>query len=355
MGMGWTLSDFSLTTSLRRSWLAWLNEYYQSDLLVSAGKATVTLLTGPPFADQLVTEVAHLRGVSEVQGMRIAEVECAGRPAVLQALDRVGRGLPLLDGAWTDVADAFWNGDGVALSENLAHKTGLRKGETLPLPTPGGERRLPVLGVFSDFQSGGDLGSIAVSRSLYRSLWHDDLVNRMRVWTAPGADPRAIRASIEGRWSRTYGLRAVTAAEFRAAVVDLVENIFSVSYALVLVAVTISFVGVANFLLAAVLDRRTELRSLHAMGVSRGQLRAAIVLEGMLVGLVGATVGVAAAVVVSRIIVLHSVPMVNGWHFQYVFPIPIAVGLAVAAIALAAAAGLLPARVALRVRPRAFT
>ena len=340
-------ADFSLTASLRGSWLTWLDEHYQSDLLVSGGKATVTLLTGPPFADEIVTEVAKLPGVREVQGMRIAEIQYAGRPAVLQALDRATSGLPLLDGVWSDVADAFWEGAGVALGDNLAYKTGVHKGDTIPLLTPMGERRMLVLGVFSDFQGGGDLGSIAVSRSLYRSLWDDSVVNRMRVWTVAGADIQALRASIEGRWSRTHGLRAVTAAEFRAAMAELIENIFLVSYALVLVAVTISFVGVVNFLLAALLDRRAELRTLDAIGVSRGQLRGAIVLEGALVGMIGAAMGVVAAVVVSRVIVLHSVPMVNGWHFTYVFPTLSAAALALAAVVMAAAAGLLPARVAL--------
>lgn len=350
MGLGWSLAQSSLTASMEHSWLSWLDQHYQSDLVVTAGGATVSFLTQPPIAEGLADEIRTLGGVKEVQALRNIEIVYGGRPAVLLGMDQAAQGLPLIAGRWEDIAGDFWAGKGVAISDNLAHKTGVATGEAISLPTPTGLVTLPILGIFSDYQSGGDLGCVAISRTLVRDRWQDRLVTRLRVWLTAGTPPEAVRAEIDRRFGATHGLHTLTFAEARAAVADLVRSAFSISYALVLIALTISFVGVLNFLLAAVLDRGPELRVLTAVGVSPAQIVLAIVSEGALIGLVGALVGLVAGVVMSRIIVLHSVPMVNGWHFTWVMPHGTAAILVGTVIALSALAGLFPARVAARTR-----
>ena len=103
-----------------------------------------------------------------------------------------------------------------------------------------------------------------------------------------------------------------------------------------------------NFLLSAVLDRRAQLRTLHGVGVTASQVGGALVAEGGILGLVGAAMGLAAGAVAARIIVLHSVPMVDGWHFAFEFPLLNSLGLCAGIAALAAVGGLLPAWIATR-------
>jgi putative ABC transport system permease protein len=347
MGLGWTLADASLIASFKRSWLGWLDAHYQSDLVITRGSAAVSFLTGPPILEDVVDAVRALPGVRDVQGVRITELSFAERPAVVEALDKSASGLPLLDGQWENIAEPFWSGAGVVLSDKLAHRTQLAKGSTIIVPTPSGERQFQVLGVFSDFQN-GDLGAIAMSRILYRDIWRDRVVSSIRVWTASHADVATVRSAIQRTYGTSHGLNVLTAGEFRDAVAALIEDAFSITYALVLVALTISFVGVVNFLLVAVLERRSQLRTLRALGVPGEQIAGAIVTEGALLGSVGVAVGLLAGVVVSRIIVLHSVPMVNGLQFVYEFPGPTAGALSLAMIALGAAAGVIPGRLATR-------
>lgn len=347
-GVGWTLAFSSLVTSLEHSWLGWLDQSFQSDLIVSAGTASVSLLTYPPVREEIADDLRTVPGVREVQAIRSVEGDYGGRPIVLMAIDPATQGLPLVDGAWPEVAPAFWQGRGIVISENLAHKTGLRKGDPVTLPTPSGSQLVPVLGTFEDFQNGGDLGCVAMSREIFGRWWEDHLITRMRVWLAPGADLATVRRMIEGRYGQSHGLHALTFAEARAGVADLVRSCFSISYALVLIAMAISLAGVINFLLAAVLDRSAELRTLAALGVTTRQIVRMIVSEGGLIGAVGACIGVLAGIAISRIIVLHSVPMVNGWHFTWRFPLGPPLALVGAVVVLACGAGLLPARMATR-------
>ncbi|MCK6555719.1 ABC transporter permease [Candidatus Binatia bacterium] len=352
MGLGWTLADAALVQSLQRSWLDWLDGYYRSDLVVTAGTGTVSFVTSPAVADEVVAGIAALPGVREVQGVRVLRATYDGGPIVVEGVDPATRGLPRTDGDWSAIAAAFWAGDGVVVNEKLAHRRGVRRGDTLELATPSGERSFRVLGVVSDFQN-GDLGGIGVTRSLYRDLWRDPLVNAVFVWVESADRVRDVRTAIQAAYAGTHGLYAVTAAEFRANVAELVVQVFSLTYVLMLVALTISFVGVTNFLLAAILDRRGELNVLGAVGLTPTQIGAAIVTEGALLGAVGVVAGLAAGTLISRIIVEHSVPMVNGWRFQYLFPTPTAVQLCLGALLLSAAAGLMPARLATRRNGRA--
>jgi putative ABC transport system permease protein len=273
-----------------------------------------------------------------------------GRPFVVQAMDPSLKGLPLTDRQWSDVSESFDRGAGVMLTENFAYRTGLRAGSQLELPTGLGLVTLPVLGTYVDFQGNGDLGGIAIARARYRALWNDPLVSRVRVWIHPDADVTAVRNDIQQRFGSAYGVHAVTFAQARAGVVELVDGVFSINYAVVLIALTVSFIGVTNFLLAAVLDRRAELRTLNAVGVSAGQIARAVILEGSLLGVIGVLIGCAAGYMVARIIVLYSVPMVTGWHFELLFPRQTTLLLCVSGVLLAAAAGVLPARLATRQR-----
>jgi putative ABC transport system permease protein len=202
--------------------------------------------------------------------------------------------------------------------------------------------RLPVLGIFVDYTA-GDLGGIAVSRSLYRLLWGDRLLTRARVWPRPEADLAALRGAIAQRFGPTHGLQAFTMEEFRAAAKALyVDGALSMVHALFLLALAISVVGVVNCLLVAVLDRRSELRTLEAVGVSQTQRAAGIAAQGALIGVVGALLGTLAAVAVSRVLAVDAVRLLSGIHARHVVPVATAIMLATGMV-MASMVGGLPA------------
>ncbi len=93
------------------------------------------------------------------------------------------------------------------------YKQRVAKGDTITLATPAGERQFAILGVFADFQGAGDLGGIAISRPAYRSIWGDSVVSRIRVWTVPGADPKAFDAAAQGAKAGCPISRLLKAAE----------------------------------------------------------------------------------------------------------------------------------------------
>ncbi|GAA4416363.1 FtsX-like permease family protein [Georgenia halophila] len=81
------------------------------------------------------------------------------------------------------------------------------------------------------------------------------------------------------------------AAVERAAFTQVIDTLLAVVIGLLGVAVVIAVVGVANTLSLSVIERRHEHALLRAVGMTRGQLRGTLTVEGVLVALVGTGVG----------------------------------------------------------------
>jgi putative ABC transport system permease protein len=82
------------------------------------------------------------------------------------------------------------------------------------------------------------------------------------------------------------------AAVQRASYEKVIDTALGIVLGLLAVAVVIALIGVANTLSLSVIERRRESATLRAIGVTRGQLRRMLAVEGMLIAGVGAVLGI---------------------------------------------------------------
>ncbi len=177
MALGWSLANASLVDSFKVSWLGWFKDYYRSDLVITAGGRVTDILTAPAFSDEIVSEIRRLPNVTEVDAIRRIAIDYDGRPTMLfAAQDRSSAPLPVLGGSWDDIEAAFWRGDGVVVSDTLAHRAALSRGQSVTLNSLTGQMTLPILAIYRDIY-GGDLGAIGLS--LEASTGYD---GRTRWW-----------------------------------------------------------------------------------------------------------------------------------------------------------------------------
>ncbi|WP_168211840.1 ABC transporter permease [Ruania zhangjianzhongii] len=141
------------------------------------------------------------------------------------------------------------------------------------------------------------------------------------------------------------------AAVERAGYQQVVNTILAVVIGLLAVSVVIALIGVANTLSLSVLERRRESAMLRALGLTRGQLRGMLAIEGLMIAGAGALIGIVAGLVFgwagSAIVLtqMAEVPMVVPWR-----DLALVAGVSLAAGLLASA---LPARSAARTPPAA--
>lgn len=135
----------------------------------------------------------------------------------------------------------------------------------------------------------------------------------------------------------------------RAALDQVIETLLAVIIGLLGVAVVIAVIGVANTLSLSVIERRREHALLRAVGMTRGQLRGSLVVEGVLLAVVGTGLGTVAGLVygwAGSSIVLSGVG-----DMHLVVPWGYVAACAAGAVIAGVLASVLPARSAAKAKP----
>ncbi|OLT41836.1 hypothetical protein BJF86_02145 [Serinicoccus sp. CNJ-927] len=145
------------------------------------------------------------------------------------------------------------------------------------------------------------------------------------------------------------GLDVDGAAGLRAQIVQILDVMVLVATALLGVAVVIAVVGIANTLSLSVIERRREHALLRGLGLTRGQMRLMLTVEGVLLALVSAGLGLVLGVGYAALGIQTLMP--QGTTVTLDVPwARVALILGVALVA-GAQASVLPARRAARVSP----
>ncbi len=331
--------------SVRGSLLLWVDRMVTADLVVHSGAKTAGPLN-VPLKEELGARLEALPGVDVVDFYRLIRSNYEGRPIMIESFSaqrsaRV-RTLPMVKGDGQIALKQVAQGQGVIVSESFHGKFGKGIGDVIHLPTPSGLVSFRILGVYVDYSS--DSGSVLIERALYKRLWGDDLVDAFDLWLAPGADQQAVIGEINRDYGEQYQLFVSTHRELRENVVALMEQSFSVNYAVEIVAVVVAIFSVINTLLASVLDRTREIGVLRAIGATKKQLRGMVMAEAGWIGLLGGILGLFAGTIMSYHHVVYNTKFLTGWSFQYYYPSEIAVISLVASVVLCLLAGYFPAK-----------
>jgi putative ABC transport system permease protein len=110
------------------------------------------------------------------------------------------------------------------------------------------------------------------------------------------------------------------------------------------VALLVGAVGVANIMIISVLERRSEIGLRRALGATKGNIRAQFLSEAVLLGLLGGVVGVAVGVAATAV-------YAHAKHWATVIPLEAWAGGIAASLIIGAIAGLVPALRAARLSP----
>ncbi|MFN7131393.1 MAG: ABC transporter permease, partial [Myxococcales bacterium] len=321
----------------------WIQQSIPADVFITASYKLAGV-RNTPIGPHLGPELEKLDGVKLVDRVRAVHVDYEGLYVYILSLEPsayFSRSTPdFLSGDPKRAREAMEAG-GVLVSENLSKRRNLKAGDVLELKTPTGVQRYPVAGVVIDYTS--DQGTIAMARDTYSAHFQDDLVDTYELYLEPGADLEKVRSEVLARWGKQYDLFALSNAELRQESEKLLDEAFSITYAMELVAVLLALLGVINTLLAAVLDRTRELGLLRAVGATRGQLMVTIAAEAGLIGIAGGLIGVVAGSAMAWIITDNVGELATGWTIPLLFPWKLATQITFAAMASAVLAGLYPA------------
>ncbi len=298
------------------------------------------------FPNQIVEEIEQAPEFGAVTGFRYSEIRIDGGtaedvsadPLSIVAADLVD--VPeLID---LDVSSGGYDtrSEAVLVAEKKADELGVGVGDVLDVTFASGDAgQLDVVGIFDD------VSVLEVDFLVDTSSFSAAGVDESDLWIAfspaTGTSPDAVVAAIAAIETTYPQGELETAAEFRERLEGLVDQVLSVLNALVVLAVVIALIGIANTLALSVHERTREIGLARAVGMSRRQTRRMIRYESAIISTFGALLGVVVGIVFGWAIVV-ALPE----SYTNILAIPfgqIAVLVVVAALAGLAAA-VLPAR-----------
>ncbi len=335
--------------SFRQTVDLWLDQTVKADLIVAP---PTWLGDGPEWAlpESVHQRLQALPGVVAADSYRDVRMDYRDRPVRVVARDllvhaRHSRYL-FLEGDSATVLTETVHGEQAIVSETFARQFSLRRGDRIALPTPHGPVELPIAGVFYDYSTDG--GKIVLDRSLYARHWDDRNATVVPLYLASGADPEEVRRAVLERLQGDPPVMILTNGELKREVLRIFDQTFAITYALEVIAVTVALLGIANTLLAGILERQRQLAVLRAIGGTPAQVGRLILWESGLLGLAGTVLGGAAGLVLSVLLVEVINKQSFGWTIVF-HPAP-GILLEAAALALLATvlAGYWPARRAAR-------
>jgi putative ABC transport system permease protein len=236
---------------------------------------------------------------------------------------------------------------GVFVSESFSLKFDKGVGDTLTLPTAHGPRTYKICGIYRDYSN--DRGVVFMNRPDYIATYDDDKINTVVIYLKPNVDREVARRRLEALFGPKYGAFTVTNAAIRREVMNIFDQTFLITYALLGVAIVVAVLGIINTLSALILERTRELALLRIAGMSLRELRTMLLLESALLGIAATVTGVVMGYALSWILINVINKQSFGWTIAFHTPVALIAASLAITFAASVLAGLVPARLASRI------
>ena len=254
--------------------------------------------------------------------------------------------------AWTDGDEAsaraaLAKSGSILLDEPFAHNQHIDRGDSLTLRTLKGPQRFTVAGIYRSFTR-----QLVVGIDDGRTLFGADAVNALTVKGVPGADPEALKRTLDRRLgvgADSTGEEVWTASKFRQQAVGQLNGFTNIFFAVVGVALIAGLLGLANTLAMAVVQRYREIGVLRSVGTTPRQIMSMVLVESITMTLVAVLIAIPLGLLLSTIFTA-STGSSFGLSSQYTFPwlaLPVVL---IIALLVALGAAIAPARRAGRVQ-----
>ena len=316
VGVGLMISSFRLTIE------RWLTDLLQADIFISA-PSLISDQTTAPLAPGVVEKLATFPGIAQIATSRLIDVSTSDLGVIQLAavsMDIAGekRHYKTAVGDHATTWGALEAG-GLIINEPMSNRFKLGVGDEVALFTDRGEQRFPIVAVAYDFdvQPGALIGD-----AIYRTFWDDTDLSSAALFVEIGVDVDAKIDELRAAFAGETELVIRSSSGLREHSLAIFDRSFSITVALQMLAMLVAFIGILSALVSLQLERRREIGTLRAVGMTRRQLWKLTLME---TGLMGTTAGII-AMPTGFILALILIYIINlrsfGWTLQmYLQPI----------------------------------
>ncbi len=287
IGLALVATTLVVGESVRTAIRGGLTRSVKADVVVDSGSVA-------PFDGAGVAAIAATPGVVAAVPFSIARSDTVGGPArVTMTTGDVAQMVAAVDPEMVDgvlpLAD-----DEIAVNRKWASDKHVELGSELTLRGGDATRALKVVGVYQRRELYDD--TFAQTGAVQGLLGVEPAARLVFVTTDPEASPKRVADEVAKVVADVPNSTAQVASAFIDGRTGSVDIIISIVNVLLLFAVLVAALGIANTLALSVVERTRELGLLRAVGMSRRRMRRMVRLEGVLIGTFGGVLGLAVGI-----------------------------------------------------------
>jgi putative ABC transport system permease protein len=348
ISMAIVIALIAVLTSIITGFTAYLNKSLGSTFLVMP--QSIVLSAGNIGADpQMVSAIRRSPGVGDVASLRLGLGKLGDTAVQVIGIDPVA--YPKVasfefskGGAQGDLGRLSQKGT-VMVNGIFAAQHGVLPGSRLILETPDGHKTYRVLAIGNDYLN-AKLSTVYTSQDTLSKDFHSKRDLLVLANIRPGADLADTEMHLARILDHYPQFVLWNSQNFRATQMKTFDDTIIVMYLLAAALAIPSLLALLNTLAISVLARTREIGMLRAIGSTRRQVAAMVLVESVLLALIGIAFGILAGIWVGYALVAAMGAI--GWPMPFYFPYTgilaaIAIGLLFAVIA-----ALIPARQATR-------
>jgi putative ABC transport system permease protein len=311
-GMAIMVSSFELTVR------DWIQRTMKSDVYVASAGSQSAGSTNHISA-ATVQAISQMPEVQEIAALQARPIQLHGAPTTVLGVNgsyTTRHGIY----AWIQKPkeEHWWmrsTGDDVTpavMNESFSDRFAVKVGDSIILP---GNHHVKLVGIHADY--GNERGSITVAASEFRAWFATEQAWRVAMMLKPGADAEAFCERLR---QAQPGLNVFSNTHLRSEALRIFRQTFAVTHALEVVGVAVAVAGLGLALACLLLERRADLATLRAIGMTPKQIAGAAAWEGIGVSTAGTVMGIGAGLWLGWLLIYRVNKQCFGWTLGFNLP-----------------------------------
>ena len=285
IGLTLVVSMSVFASSLKASFGEVVGDKTNADLFVTSASAK-----GPGFSPTVLDAVDDVDGIESVAATGWGMARFAGEDTTYSAVDPATAGdlmkLDVSKGSLSDLGD-----DTVVVSKAKAESEGWQLGDTVnaEFVSTSTAHKLEIVGIYAS--KGWVADNFVIGRDQQNDLAGPQLITSALVKLETGGDKHEVQNAIATALADHPDAKVLDQDQFEAEASGFIDGLLMFVTVMLLLAVVIALLGIVNTLALSVFERTRELGLLRAVGMTRGQVRAMVRWESVVISLIGAVTG----------------------------------------------------------------
>lgn len=285
-------------TSVFDGFISYLDKSMGANFLVVPNN--MLLSTGTVAADpQLVKDIRAIPGMGDVATLRIGRAALGNAAVQVIGIDPVAyariASFQFSSGSSQSDLEKLSQPGTIMVNGIFAAQHGLKKGSTLALDTPVGQKSYEVVAVGSDYLN-AKLATTYLSQSELESDFGIKTDVLVLANAALGADKAAVFKALNSLVAKYPSFKLYDTQTWRNLQLSTFNQVYGALYFLLVVLALPSLLALVNTLAMGVLARTREIGMLRAIGSTRAQVRRMVIAESLLLAALGTLLGMVAGV-----------------------------------------------------------